>query len=78
MGIASDSARALRYRRLAAAEKDEAAIALLNKLAAEAELGILCTADRRWRPPFENLTQPARQPHRSARSSYFNPGVFPW
>jgi hypothetical protein len=77
MGNALDTVRASRYRRLALVAKNEAVAQLLNQLAAEAELGILCTADRRWRPP-QTVTQPASQPHRSARSAYYNPGVFPW
>jgi hypothetical protein len=37
-------ARAVRYRRLARAEKDDAKAQLLFKLADECERGILCTA----------------------------------
>jgi hypothetical protein len=38
--------RALRYRRLALAEPDKAKAALLQKIADEAERGVLCTPDR--------------------------------
>jgi hypothetical protein len=51
MPTALDQTRALRYRRLALAENDKAVATLLNKLAREAELGILFSADRCWRPP---------------------------
>jgi hypothetical protein len=53
MGRALDLVRASRYRRLATAETDIAIADLLNRLAREAELGILFTADRQWRslPP---------------------------
>jgi hypothetical protein len=39
------NARAVRYRRLALAEVDQAKSDLLNKLAGEADQGILCTAE---------------------------------
>jgi hypothetical protein len=51
MPTALDHTRALRYRRLALAETDKTVAALLNRLAQEAELGILFTADRHWRLP---------------------------
>jgi hypothetical protein len=38
--------RAIRYRRLALAEPDASKVALLLKLADEAERGVLCTVDR--------------------------------
>jgi hypothetical protein len=37
--------RAVRYRRLAIAEPDNAKAALLQKIADEAERGVLCTVD---------------------------------
>jgi hypothetical protein len=37
--------RAVRYRRLALAEVDQAKADLLNKLAGEVDQGILCTAE---------------------------------
>jgi hypothetical protein len=37
--------RAVRYRRLALAEPDKAKAALLQKIADEAERGLLCTVD---------------------------------
>lgn len=39
--------RAVRYRRLALAEPDRAKAALLQKIADEAERGVLCTVDKR-------------------------------
>jgi hypothetical protein len=39
--------RAVRYQRLALAEPDRAKAALLQKLADEAERGVLCTVDNR-------------------------------
>jgi hypothetical protein len=38
--------RAVRYRRLALAEPDKAKAALLQKIADEAEQGVLCTVDK--------------------------------
>jgi hypothetical protein len=38
--------RAVRYRRLALAELDKNKAALLQKIADEAERGVLCTVDR--------------------------------
>jgi len=38
--------RAVRYRRLALAEPDKNKAALLQKIADEAERGVLCTVDR--------------------------------
>ena len=37
--------RAVRYRRLALAEPDQAKAALLQKIADEAERGVLCTVE---------------------------------
>jgi len=42
--------RAVRYRRLALAERDKAKAALLIKLADEAERGVLCTVDGTPKP----------------------------
>jgi len=42
-----DHDRAVRYRRLALAEPDKAKAALLQKIADEAERGVLCTVDRK-------------------------------
>jgi hypothetical protein len=39
--------RAVRYRRLALAEPDKAKAALLQKIADEAERGVLCTVDQK-------------------------------
>ena len=53
------NARALRYRKLALAEKDKAIADLLLRLADECDQGILCTAE--WRsawPPRENEQPP--------------------
>jgi len=46
MSTEKDRARALRYRRLAMAEKDKAKAAVLHQIADEAERGVLCTVDR--------------------------------
>jgi len=43
MSDPKNEARALRYRRLAVAERDPQASALLRQLADEAERGVLCT-----------------------------------
>ena len=43
--IGKDRYRAVRYRRLALAEPDKAKAALLQKIADEAERGVLCTVD---------------------------------
>jgi hypothetical protein len=43
--------RAVRYRRLALAEPDEAKAALLQKIADEAERGVLCTVDQKQAVP---------------------------
>jgi hypothetical protein len=40
--------RAIRYRRLAFAERDECKAAFLRKLAEEAERGLLCTVDQMY------------------------------
>jgi hypothetical protein len=40
----NDHSRALRYRELAMAEQDRAKAAILNRIADEAERGVLCTA----------------------------------
>ena len=45
--IGKDHDRAVRYRRLALAEPDKAKAALLQKIADEAERGVLCTVDRK-------------------------------
>ena len=44
-------ARAVRYRRLALAEADKYKAGLLNRIADEAERGILCTVDRLYHSP---------------------------
>ena len=46
MSREKNSARAIRYRKLALAETDRVKAALLNSLADEAERGVLCTVDR--------------------------------
>jgi hypothetical protein len=43
--------RALRYRRLAMAEPDKQNAALLQKIADEAERGVLCTTEPRLNLP---------------------------
>jgi hypothetical protein len=48
--------RAVRYRRLALAEPDKAKTALLQKIADEAERGMLCTVDRTLKQPLPDIT----------------------
>lgn len=43
--------RAIRYRRLALREPNKAKAALLQKIADEAERGVLCTVDRKLPAP---------------------------
>ena len=53
------NARAVRYRRLARAERDKAKADLLHKLADECDRGLLCTAE--WlsdRPSLKNEQPP--------------------
>jgi len=47
--------RAVRYRRLALAEPDKARAALLQKIADEAERGVLCTVDRTLKQPVPDI-----------------------
>jgi len=44
MSPSNDHSRSLRYRRLALAEQDRARAAILNRIAEEAERGVLCIA----------------------------------
>jgi len=48
---AKNQERAVRYRRLAMAEPDKDKAALLQKIADEAERGVLCTTDQRLSLP---------------------------
>ena len=50
--------RAVRYRRLALAEPDNAKAALLHKLADEAERGVLCTVDPKQPVPEITSAKP--------------------
>ena len=50
--------RAVRYRRLAFAEPDKAKAALLQKIADEAERGVLCTVDRKQAVPEVESAEP--------------------
>jgi hypothetical protein len=50
--------RAVRYRRLALAESDKAKVALLQKIADEAERGVLCTVDHKRSVPEVTSTKP--------------------
>jgi hypothetical protein len=50
--------RAVRYRRLALAESDKAKVALLQKIADEAERGVLCTVDQKRPVPEVTSTKP--------------------
>ena len=48
--------RAVRYRRLALAEPDKAKAALLQKIADEAERGVLCTVDASLKQALPDIT----------------------
>jgi hypothetical protein len=50
--------RAVRYRRLALAESDKAKVALLQKIADEAERGVLCTVDQKRPVPEVTSAKP--------------------
>jgi hypothetical protein len=50
VSIEKNHARAVRYRKLALAELDREKANLLNRIADEAERGILCTVDRSYNP----------------------------
>jgi hypothetical protein len=50
--------RAVRYRRLALAEPDKSKAALLQKIADEAERGVLCTVDRTPKQAVAEITSP--------------------
>jgi hypothetical protein len=50
--------RAVRYRRLALAEPDKAKAALLQRIADEAERGVLCTVDQREPVPEFSSAKP--------------------
>ena len=51
--------RAVRYRRLALAEPDKARAALLQKIADEAERGVLCTVDQKQLVPEVTNNKPS-------------------
>jgi hypothetical protein len=53
--------RAVRYRRLALSEPDKAKAALLQKIADEAERGVLCTVDRRLPVPEITSAKPVHE-----------------
>jgi hypothetical protein len=50
--------RAVRYRRLALAELNKANAALLQKIADEAERGVLCTVDEKQSVPEITIAKP--------------------
>ena len=54
------NARAVRYRKLARAEKDKAKADLLHKLADECDRGLLCTAEWLSVPPSPKHEQPPK------------------
>jgi hypothetical protein len=56
--IGKDHDRAVRYRRLALAEPDKAKAALLQKIADEAERGVLCTVDQKQPVPEVTSAKP--------------------
>jgi hypothetical protein len=51
MSTEKNHARALRYRKLALSELDKEKAGLLNRIADEAEQGVLCTVDNVGRSP---------------------------
>jgi hypothetical protein len=51
MSTEKNHARALRYRKLALSELDKEKAGLLNRIADEAEQGVLCTVDNAGRSP---------------------------
>jgi hypothetical protein len=53
-----NSARAIRYRRLALAEEDKAKADLLLKLADECDRGLLCTAEWLWAGRLSDNNEP--------------------
>lgn len=55
--------RAVRYRRLALAEPDKAKAALLQKIADEAERGVLCTVDQKKPVPEVISDKPLNSKH---------------
>jgi hypothetical protein len=61
------TSRAIRYRRLALAEKDKANADLLLKLADECDRGILCTAEWRSARPSSKNEQPPKAGDANAR-----------
>ena len=54
------NARAVRYRKLARAEKDKAKADLLHKLADESDRGLLCTAEWLSARPSHSNEQPQK------------------
>jgi hypothetical protein len=54
--------RAIRYRRLALAEPDKSKAALLQKIADEAERGVLCTVDQKRLLPDVTSDKPLPSP----------------
>jgi hypothetical protein len=52
--------RAIRYQRLAIAERDESKAAFLRKLAEEAERGVLCTVEMPTRDVVEQYKSARR------------------
>jgi hypothetical protein len=55
--------RAVRYRRLALAETDPAAAAILQILADEAERGVLCVSEKSVRSSHPPTTKPVTVDH---------------
>lgn len=73
-----DHIRASRYRWLALAEPDQAVADLLNKLAREAELGILFTPDRGRRSSMQHRLQSGNRSRDPAKANRYGETSFPW
>jgi hypothetical protein len=56
MSIEKNHVRALRYRKLALSEPDREKATLLNRIADEAEQGVLCTAENIGSPPTVKIS----------------------
>jgi hypothetical protein len=72
-----NDARAVRYRRLALAEEDNAKADLLHKLADESDRGLLCTAEWLSVRPFLKMSSRQKQetPRHSLSGTHINTNV---
>jgi hypothetical protein len=76
---ARNRTRIMRYRRLALGQADRRLARLLNKLADEAERGVLCTVDRLHQDALEAPSPPVKtaQPPTEHTTGGPPPGWFP-